>query len=173
LVALTAQGANIPPQILLELSPLQASVKRKLLAILNKPDPVQEQGKQITLQGEAAKVDETKSKTQLNLAKAQETAQGDPGALQEKQMDMQMKREEHGLKQQELAAKVQSQRELSQIKISGEFAKLQSNQVKSQQDLQMNQVKNDMGLRQAEEKHQMSLRQAAQKPAAQTNGNGA
>jgi len=173
LVALTAQGANIPPQILLELSPLQASVKRKLLAILNKPDPVQEQGKQITLQGEAAKVDETKSKTQLNLAKAQETAQGDPSALQEKQMDMQMKREEHGLKQQELAAKVQSQRELSQIKISGEFAKLQSNQVKSQQDLQMNQVKNDMGLRQAEEKHQMSLRQAAQKPAAQTNGNGA
>jgi len=166
LVALTAQGANIPPQILLELAPLQGSLKRKLLALLSKPDPMAEQAKQIALAGEGAKVDETKSKTALNMAKAQETAQGDPGALQEKQMEMQMKREEHGLKQQELASKVQAQREQSQIKISGEFAKLQSNQVKSQQDLQANQMKNQMSLRQSEEQHQQKLRQQP------TNGKG-
>ena len=74
LVALTAQGANIPPQILLELAPLPASLKRKLLALLEQKDPVQEQAKQITLAGEGAKVKETESKTQLNLAKAQEAA---------------------------------------------------------------------------------------------------
>jgi len=168
LVALTAQGANIPPQILLELSPLQASVKRKLLALLNKPDPMQEQAKQIALQGEGAKVDETKSKTALNMAKAQETLQGDPGSLQEKQMDTQMKREEHQLKQQELVSKVQAQRETSQIKISGEFAKLQSNQMKSQQDLRTNEMKNQMSLRQSEEQHQQKLRQQP----TQTNGKG-
>jgi len=167
LVALTAQGANIPPQILLELAPLQASVKRKLLAILNKPDPMQQQAKMITLQGEGAKVEETKSKTQLNIAKAQETAQGGAHGVVERQMDMQMAREEHGLKQQELAGKVQAQREQSQIKMQGEFAKLQSNQVKSQQDLRTNEVKNAMGLRHSEEQHQQRMRQ---QPA--TNGKG-
>jgi hypothetical protein len=175
LVALTAQGANIPPQVLLELAPLQGQLKRKLLALLEQKDPVAEQAKAITIAGETAKVDETKSKTALNLAKAQETAQGDPGAMQEKQMDMAMKQDEHRLKVTEMMAKVQSQEKLANIKASSEFAKLQSNQVMQQQDIQLNAMKGQQDLRhnelkgqqaiaQGEQKHQQMLKQAAARP---------
>lgn len=70
LTVLAGQGANIPPQVLIELSPLASSVKRKVMDMLNKPDPMTQQAKQIALAGEGAKVDETKSKTLLNIAKA-------------------------------------------------------------------------------------------------------
>ena len=64
-----------------------------------------EQAKAITIAGEAAKVDETKSKTALNMAKAQEAAQSnDP---REKQQEMVMKQQEHGMKMQESVMKVQ------------------------------------------------------------------
>lgn len=74
LTVMASKGANIPPAVLIELAPLQGSVKKKLLDMLNQPDPAQQQAKQIALAGEAAKVDETKSKTALNIAKAQEAA---------------------------------------------------------------------------------------------------
>ena len=163
LVALTAQGANIPPQILIELAPLQGQLKRKLLALLEQKDPVAEQAKQITIAGEAAKVDETKSKTALNMAKAQETVQGDPGAMQEKQMEMAMKQDEHRLKVMKMAAKVQSQERLAQIKASSEFAKLQSNQVMQQQDIQLNAMKGQQDLRHNELKGQQALVQGQDK----------
>jgi hypothetical protein len=175
LVALTAQGANIPPQILLELAPLQASVKRKLLAILEKPDPMQEQAKQVALAAESAKVDETKSKVQLNLANAQEAAQGGAHGVMERQMDAQMKEREFQLKQAETAQKVQSEREKSQVKIHTEFMKMQAdrersqhelmvNRAKSQQDLQMNAVKNAQTLRQGEEQHRQRMQQQPKGP---------
>jgi len=173
LVALTAQGANIPPQILLELAPLQGQLKRKLLALLEQKDPVAEQAKAITIAGEAAKVDETKSKTALNIAKAQEAAQSnDP---REKQQELAMKQQEHGMKMQESVMKVQSAQKLAQIKASTEFSKLQSTQQMGQQDIQLNAMKGQQDLRhnelkgqqalvQGEQKHQMMLKQAAQKP---------
>jgi hypothetical protein len=181
LVALTAQGANIPPQILLELAPLQASVKRKLLAILEKPDPMAEQAKQVALAAESAKVDETKSKVQLNLANAQETAQGGAHGVVERQMDAQMKEREFQLKQAEAASKVQMEREKSQVKIHTEFMKMQAdrersqhelmvNRVKSQQDLQMNAMKNQQTLRQGEEQHRQRM---AQQPKGPTGGKNA
>lgn len=170
LVALTAQGANIPPQILLELAPLQFSVKKKLLGILAQKDPMQEQAKQVTLQGEAAKVKETESKVQLNLAKAQETAQGGAHGVVERQMDMQMQREQHQMKQAESVQKIQTEREKGRAKMEGEFMKLQSQRVKSQQDLQMNEMKNAMSLRQSEEQHQQRLRQQPPKPNGGGNG---
>jgi hypothetical protein len=175
LVALTAQGANIPPQILLELAPLQASVKRKLLAILEKPDPMAEQAKQITLQAEGAKVEETKSKVQLNLANAQEVAQGGAHGIVERQMDAQMKQQEFQMKQAESAAKVQAEREKSQVKIHTEFAKMQAerersqhqlmvDRAKSQQDLQFGAIKSQQALRQGEEQHRQRMAQASQAP---------
>ena len=72
LTVMASKGANIPPQVLLELAPLQGSQKKKLLAMMSQPDPAQQQAKQIALAGEAAKVDETKSKTALNMARANE-----------------------------------------------------------------------------------------------------
>lgn len=72
LSVMASKGASIPPQVLLELAPLQGSQKKKLLEMMSKPDPMQEQAKQVALAGEAAKVDETRSRTMLNQAKAQE-----------------------------------------------------------------------------------------------------
>lgn len=72
LTVMASKGANVPPQVLLELAPLPASTKKKLIDMLSQPDPATQQAKQIAMAGEAAKVDETKSKTALNMAKAQE-----------------------------------------------------------------------------------------------------
>lgn len=161
LIALTAQGANIPPQILLELAPLQNSVKRKLLALLEKPDPMGDQAKQIALAGESAKVDETKSKTALNTAKAAETAQGGAHGVVERQMDQQMAREAHGMKMQGEAAKVQGEREKARIGAQNEFMRLQSGAMKAQQDLATQRIKGALDARHAEEVHRQKLRTMA------------
>ena len=153
LIALTAQGANIPPQVLIELAPLQASIKRKLLAILEKPDPLAEQAKQVALASEGAKVDETRSKTALNMAKAQETAQGGAHGVVERQMDMAAKAREHQFKQVESATKIGAEREKARLRVESEFAKLQSGRQKADMDLRVNAVKNAQQLRQSEEKH--------------------
>jgi hypothetical protein len=47
LTALAQKGAEIPPAILIELSPIQSSVKKKLLEILNPSDPESQQKKQM------------------------------------------------------------------------------------------------------------------------------
>lgn len=159
LVALTAQGANIPPQVLLELAPLQASVKKKLLALLEKKDPVAEQAKQIALAGEGAKVDETKSKTALNMAKVQESRQGGAHSIIERQMDMQAKQQEHQLKRVETADKIMAEREKNRMKAAVEFEKLQTTRVKGQQDLQLNAAKNQQSLRQSDEQHRQRMAQ--------------
>lgn len=83
LTVMASKGANVPPAVLLELAPLQFSVKKKLLDMLNQPDPAQQQAKQIALAGEAAKVDETKSKTTLNMAKAHEAMTPEQAAPQQ------------------------------------------------------------------------------------------
>jgi hypothetical protein len=47
LTALAQKGAEIPPAVLIELSPIQSSVKKKLLEILNPSDPESQQKKQM------------------------------------------------------------------------------------------------------------------------------
>lgn len=157
LVALTAQGANIPPQILLELAPLQSSVKRKLLALLEKKDPIQEQAKQIAVAGEGAKVEETKSRAALNMAKAQEAAQGGAHTMAERQMDAAMRREDHQMKQTETVMKIQGEQSKARIKAEQEFAKLQSGRAKAEQDLQINALKNAQQMRQRNELHRKQM----------------
>jgi len=67
--------------ILVESSSLSAEAKKAWRdAGKTQPDPMQEQAKQIALEGEAAKVGETKSKTMLNQAKAQEAMTPDMAA---------------------------------------------------------------------------------------------
>jgi hypothetical protein len=70
--------------ILIESSSLSASAKKTWReATKQQPDPAQETAKKIALEGEAAKVEETKSKVQLNYAKAQSEGMPDgPGAPQ-------------------------------------------------------------------------------------------
>jgi hypothetical protein len=165
LVALTAQGANIPPTVLLELAPLQGQLKRKLLAMVNKEDPVAEQAKGLALAGEAAKVDETKSKTALNMARAQNEAQGGERGAQEMILDATLKREAHQMKMAEGVQKAQTAREVGRAKVEGEFAKLETQRMQSAQDVHMNALKGAQALRQGEDKHQQQMQQAAAKAA--------
>lgn len=72
LQSLAAAGVPVPPQVIIETSNLPDSQKKKINGMIekaNQADPMQEQAKQVALAGEAAKVDETKSKTALNTAK--------------------------------------------------------------------------------------------------------
>jgi len=76
--------ASAAVSILVESSSLSADAKKAWKdATKQQPDPAQEQSKKILLEGEAAKVEETKSKVQLNYAKAQSEGMPDgPGAPQ-------------------------------------------------------------------------------------------
>jgi hypothetical protein len=70
---LKPQEAAAAVSILVESSSLSATAKKtwRDATQQQQPDPMQEMAKKIALEGEAAKVGETKSKTQLNMAKAQ------------------------------------------------------------------------------------------------------
>ena len=73
LSTLAARGAQVPPGLLIELAPIQSTIKKKWLEQMEQaaqPDPMQEQAKQIALESETAKIGETKSKTIKNLADA-------------------------------------------------------------------------------------------------------
>lgn len=81
LIAMASSGANVPPQVLIELSPgIDGRTKKKLLGYIEQaqqPGPAQ----QIAMAGEQAKVKETESRAMLNVAKAQQAsapAQGKP-----------------------------------------------------------------------------------------------
>jgi hypothetical protein len=170
LVALTAQGANIPPQVLLELAPLQSTVKRKLLNILSQKDPLAEQAKAVALQGEAAKIDKTKSETAWNVARAQETAQGGAHGIVERQMDAAQAQQQHQMKMAEGAVKVGAEQNKAAMDARTEFMKLRSNQVKSHLDLVNTAIKGALQTRQAEEKHQQAMRLREQSGAQRPSG---
>lgn len=82
LTALAQNKVPIPPQVIIEASELPGEVKKKLTGMMSQPDPAKQQAQQIQLAGEAAKVDETKSKTMLNVSKAQEAGMPQGGAPQ-------------------------------------------------------------------------------------------
>jgi hypothetical protein len=72
---------QLPAQAWLEMSNLRNKGKiSKIIQQASQPDPAKQQAQQIALQGEAAKVEETKSKVALNLANAQ--AKGAPAGEQ-------------------------------------------------------------------------------------------
>lgn len=86
LLALANSGAQVPPSVLIELSPgIDSRTKKKVLEMLNQKDPAAEKAKEITLAGEAAKVRETESKAVLNMAKANEAGRPEMGSPQQPQ----------------------------------------------------------------------------------------
>jgi hypothetical protein len=76
--------------ILVESSSLSATAKKTWRdATKQQPDPAQEMSKKILLEGEAAKVEETKSKVELNRAKAHSEGMPDaPGAPQQMEFEL-------------------------------------------------------------------------------------
>ena len=159
LVALTAQGANIPPVVLLHLAPLHNSLKQKLLDLVTKPDPMADAAKQVAIQGEAAKVEETRSKTAMNFAKAQETAQGGAHGIVERQMDMAAKEREAQLRERELAVKTQATAAQARTKMQSEFMKLRTNAALGAQKVRQSAMDGAMKMRQNEQMHQQRMRQ--------------
>lgn len=61
LSGMAAAGAQIPWQVLLELAPIQSSVKKKVLEKANQQDPIAQQGKQLSLEKLSAEVDKLKA----------------------------------------------------------------------------------------------------------------
>src|SRR5215471_2478259 len=103
--AMATQGANVPPDILIELAPLQASVKRKLLAKLQ-PDPQavqqQQQTQMLAMENAIAQIKKALSEVQLNLAKAQQAAastQPDPREMLTREYDRRTHLEAEAIKQ--------------------------------------------------------------------------
>lgn len=72
LLALAQAGAQVPPAVLIELSPgIDSRTKKKVLGLIEQagqPGPEQ----QLQIAGAQAEIEERKSKTMLNVAKAQE-----------------------------------------------------------------------------------------------------
>ena len=79
LIAMASSGAQVPPQVLIELSPgIDGRTKKKLLGYIadaQKPGPAQ----QVALAGEQAKVEKTQSETMLNVSKARQASMPQPG----------------------------------------------------------------------------------------------
>ena len=90
LTVLASKGAEVPPAVLIELSPLPGSIKKKLTDIMNKPDPATEEAKRLELEGKQAENDETRSKAALNMAKAGEAAQPEMGQPQAEELPMEV-----------------------------------------------------------------------------------
>jgi len=81
---LTPVQAQAAVKVLIQTSALPESAKKQFReASEQPPDPAAEKAKEIQLAGEAAKVDETKSKVALNMAKAQEAATPEMGSPQQ------------------------------------------------------------------------------------------
>jgi hypothetical protein len=85
LVALGKGGAQVPPEMFIELSPLPSSTKQRILqsiAAAQQPKPIDQQAMMLQLQLIQAQIQDLQSKAQLNMAKAQEALtpeQGGPG----------------------------------------------------------------------------------------------
>ena len=170
LLALTSQGAQIPPIVLIELAPLHPSVKKKLLAMMS--DPIEQAGKQIALEGAKAEVAELQSKTAKNMAEAQEKAQGGAHSVVERQMDAQIKMGQAAAKERESAVKVQAEREKAFIKNNAAVQKAQIDSLVARQKGQQQVVQGAQKMRQSEEQHRIRLAQAAQAQQMKNRGPG-
>jgi hypothetical protein len=83
LSALAQNGAEIPPDILLEVAPgIDASTRKRLIDKLSQPDPAVEQAKQLELQTAAAKIQDTQAATGLKKAQTIDTLRGEQGGQQ-------------------------------------------------------------------------------------------
>jgi hypothetical protein len=75
LLSLAQSGAQVPPEILIELSALPSSVKKRVMAKITQGqnDPMQQAAVQLKMEQEQAKLGKTQAETQLTTAKALET----------------------------------------------------------------------------------------------------
>jgi hypothetical protein len=168
LVALSTQGAKIPPDILLELSPLQNSVKKRLLAQYKQSTQVKQQLEQQTMMVEMktmmAKIEEILSKVELNRAKAQSEIEGGKHTAIERVIDIQGEREKQGFEREKHAMKMEQEQVKTQGTVVKSIADLRSTEAKGAQQLRQSEEQHQVGLRRSEEQHQQKLAQAKAAP---------
>lgn len=90
LVALSQKGAAVQPQVLIELSALPSSMKKRILQLMSQgqqPSPMDMQALQLKLEEIRAQIQKDQSQAQLNMAKAAEIAAGEPEAGPSQQVD--------------------------------------------------------------------------------------
>jgi hypothetical protein len=164
LVALSTQGAKIPPDILLELAPLQNSVKKRLLAQYHQGEQQNQQMQQkqfeVQVQAALAQIQKLLSEVQLNQAKAQSEAEGGKHSVMERVIDIQGEREKQGFEREKHQMKMQQEQTKTEAGVVKSIIDARTQQAKSQQDLQINEAKGQQGLRQSEEQHQVGLRRS-------------
>jgi hypothetical protein len=158
LTALAQKGAEIPPAVLIELSPIQSSVKKKLLEMLNPTDPESQQKQQMMeqLQMQQAEADVRDKMASAQMKEAQAIK-----ALAEANAPPEMGDQENpNLDQAEVMvklasvektkaeiAKIQAETGKTQLEMQLEPARLQMEHEGKQQEMQM---KERDGQRQAE-----------------------
>ena len=81
--------AQAAVKVLIQTSALPESAKKEFREASKppEPNPAEEEAKRIALEGEAAKVEETKSKAMLNMAKAQEAGQPEMGVAPQQETE--------------------------------------------------------------------------------------
>ncbi len=79
---LVQNGAQVPPALLVEMSPLDSATKQRWIKQLTQPDPAQEMAKQLELAQLKAKIQETEAATWLKKAQTVDTIRGEQGGQQ-------------------------------------------------------------------------------------------
>ncbi len=110
-VSIMAQkGQQVPPALIIELSPLPASVKKKAKEILEQEKQqamqLQAPAMQLEMQGKQAENEKTQSETMLNIVKAQKEGLPEPGQPQT------------GMEQSEAAASIRDKLASADLKVA-------------------------------------------------------
>jgi hypothetical protein len=137
LTALAQKGAEIPPAILIELSPIQSSIKKKLLEILNPSSPEAQQKKQMVeqLQLQQAEADVRDKMASAKMKEAQAIkALAEANAPPEQQM---------GDDPNKVNAEVMESH-AKVAKTEAEIAKIQADIRKIEQEMQLEPVRMEM-----------------------------
>lgn len=126
LLALANAGSQVPPAVLIELSPgIDSRTKKKVLGLIEQaqqPGPAQ----QLQIKGAVAEIEETQSRTALNIAKAREASMPDIQSPQALEVPMEL----------------QSMKELAEIeKIGAETEKTRADTFKTVQEARLAPVK--------------------------------
>jgi hypothetical protein len=130
LTALAQKGAEIPPAILIELSPIQSSVKKKLLEILNPSDPESQQKKQMM---EQLQLKQAEADVMDKMASAQmKQAQAQKALAEANRPPDQQAQEDPNLQQAEVMEKLASVE-----KTKAEIAKIHAETGKAQMEMQL------------------------------------
>lgn len=108
LTVMARGGQTVPPEVLIELSPLAGQVKKKVLDMIakakqeamqaNAPGPIQQAGIQVELEGKQRENDKTAAETAKIVAETQQLGAGPQTQMLEqagKVQDQQFRREEH------------------------------------------------------------------------------